>query len=228
MVTPQKYPVRFCVNPPRLGSPFFSSEWGQGEIAEICHFHPASSSHRPKTLVRLLHSSDALHVAFLVHDRYVRAQQKNYQDPVYLDSCVEFFVKPQNAKGYFNFETNCVGAMLISYVEDPTRTPSGLAKATRVPVELAKEIQIYHSLDLPDDNEIVEPTIWMIQYSLPLSILEHFVGKLKPIKESCWKGNFYKCAEQVSHPHWASWQPLADELNFHRPDLFGDLHFTSL
>jgi len=178
-------------------------------------------------MVRMLYSADALHLAFLVHDCYVRAQHRNYQDPVYLDSCVEFFVKPQKTRGYFNFETNCAGVMLISYVEDPTRTPSGLAKATPVPKELAEKIEIYHSLEPPDDSEIIEPTIWTIQYSLPLSILEHFVGKLGPIEGSCWKGNFYKCAEHVSQPHWASWQPLAEELNFHRPELFGDLYFTS-
>lgn len=226
MATSKKYSVRFCTHPPELGSSFFSPEWAQGEIADICHFHPASSTHRPETHVRILYSNEALYVAFLVHDCYVRAKYRHYQDPVYLDSCVEFFVKPHNAKGYFNFETNCMGVMLVSYVTDPTRTSSGLAKVTHLPRELAEKIPIYHSLELPDDREIIEPTIWSIQYSLPFFILEHFTGKLNPVQGSCWKGNFYKCAEHVSHPHWASWQPMAEELNFHRPDLFGDLYFS--
>jgi hypothetical protein len=39
-----------------------------------------------------------------------------------------------------------------------------------------------------------------------------------------WRGNFFKCAEEISHPHWASWSPV-DELNFHLPRCFGTIHF---
>ena len=40
-----------------------------------------------------------------------------------------------------------------------------------------------------------------------------------------WRGNAFKCADETSHPHWASWAPIGEALNFHAPGWFGDLDF---
>ena len=40
-----------------------------------------------------------------------------------------------------------------------------------------------------------------------------------------WRGNFFKCAEDISHPHWAAWSPV-DEFNFHLPRCFGTIQFA--
>ena len=38
-----------------------------------------------------------------------------------------------------------------------------------------------------------------------------------------WRANLYKCGDQTSHPHWASWAPIGEALNFHQPGFFGGL-----
>jgi len=38
-----------------------------------------------------------------------------------------------------------------------------------------------------------------------------------------FRGNFFKCGDETSHPHWASWSPISEELNFHRPETFGSI-----
>ena len=220
------YEIRRADAPPRLDGRLDAPEWLNAESLEIGWFHPAGSAHRPQTLVRVLYTAEALHVAFRVKDRFVRAVRTHYQDPVWKDSCVEFFVQPKSDKGYFNFETNCLGAMLLSYVEDPARTPAGLARATPVPAELASHISIYHSLKGPIIQEMTAATTWTVQYSVPFALFERYVGPLGKVAGQYWRGNFYKCAEDNSHPHWASWQPLAEEVNFHRPDLFGSLRLS--
>ena len=48
-------------------------------------------------------------------DQYVRCTHRTYGDPVYRDSCVEFFIQPKPGRGYFNFEFNCGGAFLCNY-----------------------------------------------------------------------------------------------------------------
>jgi len=57
------------------------------------------------------------------------------EDPVYKDSCVEFFVKPKPDKGYFNFEFIAVGTLLCSYITDPERTREGFREFVSVPEE---------------------------------------------------------------------------------------------
>ena len=44
------------------------------------------------------------------------------------------------------------------------------------------------------------------------------------VEGEVWRGNFFKCVEENSHPHWASWSPV-DEFNFHLPQCFGVLRF---
>jgi hypothetical protein len=52
-----------------------------------------------------------------------------------------------------------------------------------------------------------------------LALLERYTG---PITEKSWRGNFYKCGNATSRPHWLSWAPLTDR-NFHLPVCFGSL-----
>jgi len=41
-----------------------------------------------------------------------------------------------------------------------------------------------------------------------------------------WRANCFKCADETSHPHWASWAPIGEALNFHQPQYFGVFHFA--
>lgn len=144
---------------------------------------------------------------------------------VWKDSCVEFFVQPKSAKGYFNFEFNCGGAFLVCYIVDWTRTVTMFKDFTRVPEPLAKNVSVKSSLPKVVDPEIQEPCDWTLGFFIPFSLLEHYVGPLGKIEGQTWRGNFFKCADETSHPHWASWSPV-DELNFHLPRCFGDLEFV--
>src|SRR5262245_25252266 len=119
------YQIHYRPHLPELISEWTAPEWQLAEVAEITHFRPESSSHRPRTKVRLLGSGMGLHGIFHVQDRYVRCIRQNYFDDVWKDSCVEFFVQPKPQSGYFNFEFNCGGALLCNYILDPTRIPNG-------------------------------------------------------------------------------------------------------
>jgi hypothetical protein len=201
--------------------------WSQGDELEIAHFHATSSDHRPRTRVRALHDGVSLFVRFEVDDQYVISKRRQYQELVFQDSCVEFFFQPRAELGHFNIEINCGGTLLFYYVEDPTRTPTGLAKYTRISSEIASQIQIIHSTPSVVLPERSEPTRWLIALWLPLSALEPYVGPLGDISRATWRGNFYKCADHSSHPHWGSWSPLGEILNFHDRAHFGILRFDS-
>src|SRR5262245_23747431 len=100
--------------------------WRGSPVAHISHFHARSSGHRPTTTLRLAHSGDSLHGYFEVKDQYVLSKQTELHSSVCTDSCVEFFFRPRVELGYFNLEINAGGTMLMYYVQDPTRTPTGL------------------------------------------------------------------------------------------------------
>lgn len=206
--------------------PWENSLWRQADEAPIDQFHAASGPHRPVAKVRLLYDRANLYLRFRVDDCHVVARHTHFQDPVWRDSCVEFFVQPRPPCGYFNFEMNCGGALLSYYIEDPTRTPDGFARFTRLTPEHGAEIRIVHSLPAMVIPEQPGPLVWHIGLQIPLAILEAYTGPLGPLDGQAWRGNFYKCADDSSHPHWASWAPIGEVLDFHQPGRFGPLRFA--
>ncbi len=212
--------------------PEFIGHWDYGvwqhvPALAIDNFHPRNSQHHPQTKAKLLYDDKNLYIIFQVIDQYVRAVYTTYQEQVCNDSCVEFFVQPDAANGYFNFEVNCIGTLLLNYIEDPTRTADGFASYTRVPASLIQSMTIFHSLSGVIDPEISTPTDWIIEYNIPFTVFEAYVGPLSIQSGMVWRGNFYKCGDQTSHPHWSSWSPIGSALNFHQPEYFGELAFDN-
>jgi hypothetical protein len=76
------------------------------------------------------------------------------------------------------------------------------------------------------EPEIQEPTTWFIEFRIPISLLEKYVGPIGDPRGQRWTANFYKCGDKTSHPHWISWAPV-DQLNFHLPRCFGPIVFEA-
>lgn len=191
----------------------------------IACVHPRSSDHHPQTWARVTWTDNALHLRFDVQDRYVICRNTEHQSSVCQDSCVEAFLKPKPDKGYINFELNAAGVMHVSYITDPTRTPTGFAQRVMADRKQLQLIEIQSALSGIIDPEITTPLAWHITCRIPLRFFELFVGPIQINSTNLWQGNFYKCADHSSHPHWLSWQPIGDELNFHNPATFGSLAF---
>jgi hypothetical protein len=210
-----------------LDSPWESPYWQRAEEARIDHFHPASSPHHPTVRARLRYDAANLFLRFRVEDRYVIAKHTQFQDPVWRDSCVEFFVQPRPSSGYFNFEINCAGALLSYYIEDCRRTPDGFARFTRLSPADGQRIEISHSLPSPVMSEQTDPVEWHVGCRIPLAVLEAYAGPVGDLAGQAGRGNFFKCADDSSHPHWASWSPIGEELNFHQPSYFAPIRFAT-
>jgi len=217
--------VRYAATRPEFKGLFDGSSWSSAETLELAHFRPEGSRHKPQTFAKLLYDESGLFGIFNVHDRYVRCIRTRYGDPVYKDSCVEFFVKPDTCKGYFNFEFNCGGAFLSSYIVNPERTSDGFREFYPIPEDDAEGVIVYHSLPKIVDPEIVEPVTWTLEFFIPFTVLEKYAGHIGHPSGRKWRANFFKCGDETSHPHWASWQPVP-ELNFHMPEYFGEILFN--
>jgi hypothetical protein len=214
---------------PELKGLWDSPAWRDADVADVASFHPQSSDHRPTTRAKILHDDEGLYVIFHVADRHVVCTRTENQSLTSKDSCVEIYLQPfPGEKGYFNFEMNCGGALLLFYVIDPTRNNPGIFRYKHiVPESLIDTMRIYHSLPKTLAAEITEPVEWTVEYFVPYSLLEAYVGQLPPPEKRNWRGNFHKCADESSHPHWASWSPIGDELNFHVPKYFAPFQFEA-
>lgn len=131
-------------------------------------------------------------------------------EPVHQDSCMEFFADffPEQHRGYVNIETNAAGAMLCMF------------GATRENRQFTKEITTLHPIaktEISDDG-------WRLWLNIPLEFIEALYGTSKFSPGHLIRGNFYKCGDKTSSPHWGSWNWLGDQpIDFHQPETFGSL-----
>lgn len=145
--------------------------------------------------------------------------------PVWTDSCVEFFTQPREGGGYFNFEFNILGTLYSHFIEDWKKTTAGFEKSTPLTPAQGKMIMVHPSVTAPAESEIVGPLNWFLQVRIPLELIEIYTSPLGDLTGQTWRGNFYKCADDSSRPHWAAWADIGPELNFHKPHRFGALRF---
>ena len=211
---------------PELRGLWDGPAWGGTPFIGIDCFRSEGTSHRPLVRCKLLYNDSHLYGLFLAQDRYVRSVHTGFQAPVYEDSSVEIFVQPKPDKGYFNFEFNCGGALLASYVIDPARIDGRVTGALPLSLEEGRQVEIYHSLPSIIEPEMKDEVTWSLEFAIPFSMLAGYVGSLGNMDGQRWRGNLYKCGNKTSHPHWASWAPLSDR-NFHTPWDFGALKFAT-
>ncbi len=225
------YTVKRASTTPSLSGYWSDGAWKEAQEVKLEHFLGQNNEglpgdgYRPDVRVKILHDERALYLFFRVQERYVRSIANAYRGKVWEDACAEFFVQPKPERGYFNFEINCGGTMLLSYHENPEWKGESQAKAGGVPWELARQVSIYHSMPRIVNPEVDEETVWYLEYSIPIGIFEAYVGPIGSPAGQEWRANFYKCAETNSHPNWAAWSPILEGDNFHAPRYFGILRF---
>ena len=218
------YDIRHTKKAPEMRGLWNGEVWRQVQPLSVDCFRPEGSDHQPQTQCRLLYDEQNIYGLFHVEDQYVRCIHTGFQENVWKDSCVEFFVQPEGSTGYFNFEFNCGGALLASYVINPTRIDGRLKEYIPLTPDDDQQIQRYVSLPTLVKPEIIKPLTWTLEFTIPLTVLKKYVGQMGQLAGQQWRANFYKCGNETSHPHWASWAPLS-ACNFHDPASFGQINF---
>ncbi|MBP8606217.1 MAG: carbohydrate-binding family 9-like protein [Phycisphaerae bacterium] len=219
-----RYAVKRCSQAVCIDADWNKSCWQTVEplSVKVPNWQPAGSQPLPQTEVKVQYDDAHLYVIFRVSDYYVTALTTQTHGSVYKDSCVEFFFSPACGRpdSYFNIETNCCGVLLAQHHTGPRQNSRFLDIAD------CRQIQIAGTVSGPIRQEIAKPMTWIVEYAVPLEILLHYTAIDKPAPGVCWRGNFYKCADGCSRPHWISWLPIPSDIpDFHRPDCFGLLEF---
>ncbi|NMA20431.1 MAG: hypothetical protein GX927_07610 [Lentisphaerae bacterium] len=225
IVVPQRenqksYTVRRAKGKVAIDNGWDSPDWKHIEAVTLTAalLRPGGQrTHSPDTQVKLQYDDNFLYGLFQVKDRYVRAVARQNQEQVCLDSCVEFYVRPRGSLRYFNFEFNCGGKMLLYEIEDILTQ-----KFEPIPEEELASIKRFHTLPEIVDPEIESPVTWRLGFQIPLEFFARRANLAGSPTGQEWTGNFYKCADHTSHPHWLAWKSVQD---FHCPDEFGILIF---
>ena len=135
-----------------------------------------------------------------------KALYTKFDEPVYKDSCLEFFVSFNNANNkYMNFEMNSNGAFLAA-----------------VRTERANKTSIKMLAPLPKVKAEKNENGWSVEVFFSNDFIGKTFGKFSFGRGETFKGNFYKCGDETEIPHFGMWAPIDSEKpDFHRPEFFG-------
>ena len=165
----------------------------------------------PYVTFKMFHTGDKLYLRFDVEEGYTAARVAENNGEVWTDSCCEFFLS-LDGKAYYNVETTCIGKMLIGYRQK-------CEAAIHAGEDILSQVERYTSLGTEPFEERIGENKWSLMLGLPTSIMhQHKVESWDGLK---LKVNLYKCGDNLSKPHFLSWQPIAlPKPCFHCPEFF--------
>lgn len=159
---------------------------------------------------QLCYDEQALWVRLEAEESPVRATLTEPLDPVYEDSCLEFFLAPDpNDSRYLNFEFNLLGNLYLGF---------GSTRPTRVRQIVESKDELFRTAPFMTERG------WGIVYCIPFAFIRNYFPKFEARGEMA--GNFYKCGDLTPQPHYLSWMIMhTDTPDFHRRQDFGVLKF---
>ncbi|MBR4890623.1 MAG: carbohydrate-binding family 9-like protein [Clostridia bacterium] len=156
-----------------------------------------------KTTAKLLYNENGIYVRLETDEKPLLARFSNQNDTICCDSCMEFFVRPnENDPRYINFEFNPFGTMYMS------------VRTSRFdPVFPDKDKKYFNVKSYVDDKK------WVLQFCIPFEFIDEIFGShTKKIY-----GNLYKCGNETVKRHYATYYPIdTEQPDYHRPEFFGE------
>jgi hypothetical protein len=174
----------------------------------------AAYPYKPDVRFSIVHNNSNIFLQYQVEEAHLRAACGRTNDPVYQDSCVEFFISFDDGASYYNFEFNCIGTVLAGFGKSRT-------ERSWLPEEVLGKLACQALIQKGSGER---KATWELTVVLPLDVFVfHSFSSLEG-KE--YRANFYKCGDNLPEPHFVAWSNIQSESpDFHLPQFFGTLLF---
>lgn len=174
--------------------------------------HPS----KPQVTFAIAHTGSHILLQYRVKENEILAAVTDDNGRVWTDSCVEMFVSFDNAH-YYNAEFTCIGKALLGYRRFGE-------KAQHAPADIMQSITRLPSLGT--ENRELQAGNWDWLLTLVIPQTAFWQSNLQSFSGMQARGNFYKCGDNLSTPHFVSWAAIDTPApSFHQPKFFGELIF---
>lgn len=172
----------------------------------------------PKVEFSIAHGNDCIFLKYYVTEAVVKASYYHPNDPVYKDSCVEFFIAFNNEETYYNLEFNAIGTCKLNFGRnrnDRKLISENLIQTIRYLASIQNNVTNYARPDI----------LWELTLMIPVEVFsEHSFTSVSG--KQCF-ANFYKCGDDLPVPHFVCWNNIqSDEPDFHVRECFGKILFA--
>jgi hypothetical protein len=174
--------------------------------------------YKPDVALSIAYSDHEIFLKYYITEGYFKAEKTHTNQMVCEDSCVEFFVSPEDDGIYYNMEFNAIGTCLLG-------TGTDRANSKKARPEIISKIRRLSTAGKEPVNEIKGEYAWTITIAIPFEVFFHH--QVKDLKGKIFRANFYKCGDKLTVPHYVTWNPIGTEKpDYHQPEHFGLLKFV--
>ncbi len=174
-------------------------------------------NYKPEVYFSIAYGKHEIFLKYYVKENFMKAEKTETNQMVCEDSCVEFFVSPEDDGIYYNLEFNPIGTCLLG-------TGTSRADSTRANPEIISRIRRLSSAGDKPFREKTGELEWTLTVAIPLDVFFHH--KVKDLKGKTFRANFYKCGDMLTVPHYVTWNPVGTKNpDYHQPEYFGTLKF---
>ncbi len=167
--------------------------------------------YRPETYANIGIVNNSLCAVLKCYEQNPRTECTNRDDPVYTDSCVEFFVAPVSYRSeYINVECNSKGVFLCEF---------GDGKYNRVLSASVTRFSPVVESFVGEDNK---GAYWGVYITLTKEfVADIYNTKIDDVVFDSINLNFYKCGDSCAVPHYLAFSPVTTlPPGFHNPESF--------
>lgn len=190
--------------------------WSEIEKADI-DLYPWGKQYTPEAFFQLVYiQNEGFLLKLTCLEENPKAIYENYMDPVYCDSCMEFFAdysgkapSALNSPGYINYELNSKGTLLSAV---------GVERNNRIPLFNAAG-------SLPEIKVYKDEKKWSVEVFTPFCLLRKVYKYSEFTSGYTFYGNAYKCGDECEKPHYGMWNLIEKTTpDYHIPAFFGEFH----
>lgn len=214
-------------------------EYNNIDVTNWADYHYPTAS----VQFRIAYTDNAICLQYSVKEPYIKATSKEDAGSApYKDSCVEFFVIPDNTH-YYNLEQNCIGiGTFAGGAERTNRTKytqdilDKIQRHSTIPAEMFAQKDIWSAEEIRNitDKNLLnilpcnllqgDLICWQLDIILPVELFT--LKEVGNLQGKTVTANFYKCGDDMPVRHYLSWNLIGLERpNFHTPQFFGKLIF---
>jgi hypothetical protein len=220
MSTRPTYTCYRAANPPRIDGALDDPAWRAAPWVDLCLAGDGGQPSQP-TRASLVWDDTYLYVAFDCQDTDIWGITTEPKQPIYDQEVVEVFLDADcDGRGYVEIEVSPLNAVLDLFMlwrDDVRRglwdwTCEGLLTAVRVDGDATRR-------GTPDRR-------WTAELAVPLA--EFFTApNVPPQPGDVWHMNLYRIDRAPAGDEYSAWSPPM-RLNYHTPERFGRLVFSSI
>ncbi len=212
------HPIPVLPHPIPDGSGATALNWEDVASVRLEHYLWMDNGYRPEVTAALGWTPERLYVRFNVRESEPTVRYHKINEPVYKDSCVEFFLQPCPGSDprYLNFELNAAGVLLL-------KLGSGREDRVFLNAGEADIFKIRAGAGIPGEGACC----WTLEFSIPWVWLKTLFPDFRPERGTVFRGNLYKCGDETPLPHYGCWNLVTSPTpDFHRSCDFGLLELA--